>query len=177
MGIEHLVAGVQDGLKNIEQAVLGAVGHQDIPVGIGHVVIPAQLFADGLAQFLGARGGGVAGHAQVDGFLGCVTDMLGRGKVRLPGPKADDVQPRGFHFLGPGVNAQGHGRGDILATVRYGQSHEKLLLLHFPVFGIAFLAPNPTEESGFAGGAMVKELQAIRLQIPLYTFPAFHATP
>ena len=51
---EHFVAGIQNGLENGEEGMLGAVGDENLLRGIGEPVIPLHLPGDGHPELHGS---------------------------------------------------------------------------------------------------------------------------
>ena len=115
---DDLVAGIEDRLEHIVQAVLGAVGYNDLVHFIAQAVVVEHAVGDGGAQFQRAGYGGVASLAAVQRILESVAHYLGGVKIGLAGSKADNVDALGAHGFGLGVHGQGSGRGNSAAALR-----------------------------------------------------------
>src|SRR3972149_6792932 len=68
------------------------------------MVIPPELFADGLSQFWGSSGGGIFGKAFFYGPYGGLLDVRRGVKVWLTHAKAQHLYPLLGHLLHPGTN-------------------------------------------------------------------------
>ncbi len=97
-GDDHLIAGIDGGQHQVEEALLAAAGHQDLLRGVVQPVVALELGDDGLLECGGAADGGVLGEALVDRRDGGILDVLRRIEVRFAGPQSDDVLALGFQF-------------------------------------------------------------------------------
>jgi hypothetical protein len=68
--------------------------------------------ADGLAEFLDAGHGGVAGEVGVQGGDGGAFDVIGRGKVGFAHAKVHDIEAGAAEAFGFGGNLGGGGDAD-----------------------------------------------------------------
>ena len=132
---QDFVTWVQDRLEDRKEGMLGAVGDEDLLRGIGQAVIPLHFPGDGHPELHGAGNGRVARHAEVQGFLRGVADMLRRGKIRFAGAETDHVQAGSRHFLGAGIDLQRQGRSNVQTTVGNRQRHGVTLhsIMRMPV--------------------------------------------
>ncbi len=98
---DHLVAGLEERDRGVEQRLLAAGGGDHLGRREGHAVVLAVAVTDRLAQVGGAGRRGVLGEAGVDGGMGGGADVTGRREVGLAGAEIDHVdagaaQPVGF---------------------------------------------------------------------------------
>ena len=124
-GHKHLVAGVERGLHEIIEAVLAARADNNGFHRHRNAVVSFKIRARSLAQFGNSRHGGVAAKIVVNGRLGRLANMLGRGKIRLANGKAGDRNALSLELKGATVDTEGQRRFDIAQTVR--NLHEGLL--------------------------------------------------
>ncbi len=109
-GDEHLVAGIQQGHEEVVEHLLAAVGDDDVLLGGLGSVETAVGHGHGPAQSRDAGNRGVAGVPGVQGRLGGLDHVRGRGEVGLAHGQTDDLPSLGLELLGLGVDGQG-GRG------------------------------------------------------------------
>lgn len=124
-GNQHLVAGVDGGLHEIVEAVLAARADDNGFHGHGRAVVPFKVAARGLAQIGNAGHGGVAAEIGVNGALGRVADMPGRGEIRFAHGQAGHVHALRLELQGPAVDTEGQRRFD--AAQAFGNLHGGLL--------------------------------------------------
>ena len=101
---EHLVAGVQQHLKQVVDRLLATVGHQHLLGGGGTTVFLRQLLGDRLAQVRVPGCGPVAGDAIGQGLAGRFRDEVRRIEIRFTGTEAADVSAILLQGLGLGAD-------------------------------------------------------------------------
>ncbi len=100
-GNQHIIARVQQHLKQAVQGELGAGGDDDLTRIVVHVVLRRNARADRFAQRRQAGGRQIiTGRPGVDGGLGRFGNRLGRRKIGLADRQVDDVFAGGFHLFG-----------------------------------------------------------------------------
>ena len=117
-GDDDFVAGVDEALHHLEQALLGAGADHYLLGLVLQPVVALQLGADGLLQVGVARHGGVVREIVVDGLLGGLFHRLGGVEVGLAYRQADDVLALGFQLAGFGGHGQGLALGHIEDSIR-----------------------------------------------------------
>ena len=113
----HLVAGVEDGLKRVVQRVLGAVGYDNLIHLVAQAVVVEHAVGDGRAQLQRAGHGGVTGLAAIQRILEGLAHHGRRIKIRFACGKADHIHPLRTQRLGFGIHGQGGGRGNGAAAL------------------------------------------------------------
>ncbi len=98
-GDYHLVAGVDGREDDVAERLLGAARHYDLFGGERQTVFALHLLGDGFAQRHISCNRCVECEIVVDGFLGCLFDMLGRVEVRLSDRHIDNVYSLCFQFV------------------------------------------------------------------------------
>ncbi len=135
LGVRHpvgrhdhdLVAGGAEGEHGLGDALLGAVGAEDLAGGVREAVVAEELGGNRLAQFRQARVGGVVGPALAHRLRGGRHDGRRRVEVGLAGAQADDGLPGALALVGPlrhrerGRRLKGSDAG-IEADVGHGRS-------------------------------------------------------
>ena len=117
-GDDDLIAGVQRGLKQVIQAVLGAAGDEDLIGAVFEPVFTPELVADRLFQRGRAVNGRVFGLALFEGGDRGLLDVLRRVEIGFARAEADDVPSRGAQFGRAGRHRERGGRFDAGRALR-----------------------------------------------------------
>ena len=112
-GDDDFVAGVDEALDDLKEALLGAGGDDNLLGFVLEAVVAEELGADSFLEVGIARHGRIVGEIVVDGLLGCFLHHLGGVEVGLTDGEADDIFALGFEFAGLG----GHGESLALGHI------------------------------------------------------------
>ena len=100
IGNQNLVAGVEEGGYRGVGALAHADGHQDLVGGVVHVVVPLELFGNGLAQLRGTIVRGVEHVAPADAVISGILNDLGGIEVGAADLHMNDVLTLLLHLGG-----------------------------------------------------------------------------
>jgi len=109
-----LVARVQCSQGKVEKALFATTANQDLVGFIFQAVVPFELRNNRFLQGRRTINGGVLGLAVVNGFNGCLFDVLGGVEVRLASTQANDILAGRAEFCGFVGDCEGGGRLDRL---------------------------------------------------------------
>ena len=137
-GDDDLVAGVDEALDDLEQALLGTSGDDNLLGLVLETVVAQELGADGFLEV------GIAGHRRivgeivVDGLLGGFLHHLGGVEVGLADAEADDIFALSLELAGFGGHGESLALGHIEDSI--GQDfHNYNVLMYECDNGLLFL--------------------------------------
>ena len=97
-GDNHLVAGVDQALYKLVDALLGTGGNDDLLGGEIEIIVAFKLVAYGLAKVGIAGDGGIVGEVVVDGLFGSLFDSFGSIEIGFADGKTDDIFALSLEF-------------------------------------------------------------------------------
>ena len=112
-GDDHLVAGVDETLHHLEQALLGTRRDDDLLGLVLQAVVASELGADSLPEVGVARHRRIVREIVVDSLLGGFLHHLGSVEVRLSYRETDHIFALGFKLAG----LRGHGQSLALGHI------------------------------------------------------------
>jgi hypothetical protein len=123
LGDDHLVAGLEQREREVEEGVLGAHADADV-LGLGEPAAHALgRLADGLLEGRDAGDGRVLGAARVDRALGGFEHVSRRIEVGLAHAEREDVDALGLEIHGPRVHRERDAGGNDLESGRVAGGH------------------------------------------------------
>ena len=104
---DDFVAGVEQGLGQVEKTLFAAHRYQDLRRRICQAVLAGEFGDDGLLQLGGAAHVGVLGETVLDGLDGGLFNMVGGVEIRFARAQTDDVFSGGAQGGGAGGDGEG----------------------------------------------------------------------
>src|SRR5258706_1495227 len=121
---DHLVARIQNRHAEIENALLGARGHEDLIALVGNTVVALEFGDDGVLEFRNPIDIRVARESAVDRLHTGRSNVRWRVEIRLPGAQADDIPALGLQARDQRRHGQSRGRLDALRASGNSYGHE-----------------------------------------------------